>query len=76
MRRAKLEGRHIGRMPLNLDRVAILRERERGQSLSQIVKTFTISRATVSRVLKQEREAVSKGSPPDLLQVQENRAPI
>jgi len=38
---------------------------------------FRISRATVSRVLKQERErAVSKGLPPSLPQIQENRAPI
>lgn len=56
MRRAKLEGRHIGRVPLHLDRASILQHRAHGQSLSQIAKTFQISRATVSRVLKQERE--------------------
>ena len=33
MRRARLEGRHIGRKPLELDRSSILRDRERGQSL-------------------------------------------
>jgi len=33
MRRAKLEGRHIGRKPLELDRAAILRDRQRGHSL-------------------------------------------
>ncbi len=38
MRRAKLEGRHIGRKPLVLDRNAILRDRQRGQSLSQLAK--------------------------------------
>jgi len=76
MRRARLEGRHIGRMPLDLDRASIVRDRRQGQSLSQIAKTFNISRATVSRVLKQEREAVSKGSPPALPQLQEKRAPI
>ena len=30
MRRAKLEGRHIGRKPLDIDRQAILRDRNRG----------------------------------------------
>jgi DNA invertase Pin-like site-specific DNA recombinase len=55
MRRAKLEGRHISRVPLNLDRASILQHRTHGQSLSQIASTFQISRATVSRVLKQER---------------------
>jgi DNA invertase Pin-like site-specific DNA recombinase len=31
LRRARLEGRHIGRMPLTLDREAILLDRRRGQ---------------------------------------------
>jgi DNA invertase Pin-like site-specific DNA recombinase len=31
MRRAKLEGRHIGRKPLNLDRAAVLRQRSRSK---------------------------------------------
>lgn len=62
MRRAKLEGRHIGRRPLDLDRASILRHHEQGRSLSEIAKSFQISRATVSRVLRQERDkAVSKG---------------
>ena len=30
MRRARLEGRHIGRRPIEVDRVAILRDRNRG----------------------------------------------
>jgi DNA invertase Pin-like site-specific DNA recombinase len=51
MRRAKLEGRHIGRRPLDLDREAILRERRHGQSLGQIARTHRISRATVHRVI-------------------------
>ena len=52
MRRARLEGRHIGRRPLNIDRVAVLQERDRGQSLSEIAATHRISRATVSRIIK------------------------
>ena len=48
MRRAKLEGRRIGRTPLDIDRAAVLRDRDHGLSLSQIAKAFAISRATVS----------------------------
>jgi DNA invertase Pin-like site-specific DNA recombinase len=51
MRRARLEGRHIGRPALTLDRDAILGDRRRGQSLGQIARTHCISRATVHRVL-------------------------
>src|SRR5674476_48871 len=36
MRRARLEGRHIGRRPLILDREAICADRRLGQSLRQI----------------------------------------
>jgi DNA invertase Pin-like site-specific DNA recombinase len=56
MRRAKLEGRHIGRKPLVVDRQALLRERAHGRSLTQIAQTFRISRASVSRLLKEARE--------------------
>jgi DNA invertase Pin-like site-specific DNA recombinase len=52
MRRAKLEGRHIGRKPLVLDRDAILRDRQRGQSLGQLAKSYLVSRATIHRVLR------------------------
>jgi len=53
MRRAKLEGRHIGRKPLVLDRDAILRDRQRGHSLSQLAKIHLASRATIYRLLKE-----------------------
>jgi DNA invertase Pin-like site-specific DNA recombinase len=51
MRRAKLEGRHIGRQPLDLDREAILYDRRSGLSLRQIARSHRISTATVRRVL-------------------------
>jgi DNA invertase Pin-like site-specific DNA recombinase len=57
MRRAKLEGRHIGRRPIEIDRVAVLRDRSRGHSLTDIAKAHRVSRATVSRLLKQEKDA-------------------
>jgi DNA invertase Pin-like site-specific DNA recombinase len=53
MRRAKLEGRHIGRKPLVLDRNAILCGRQQGHSLSQLAKSHLVSRATIHRVLKE-----------------------
>lgn len=53
MRRARLEGRHIGRTPLQLDQDAIVRDRMLGRSLRQIAKMHRISTATAQRVLKQ-----------------------
>jgi hypothetical protein len=53
MRRAKLEGRQIGRPPLNIDRAAIMRDRGRKMSLTEIAKAHGISRALVSKALKQ-----------------------
>ena len=52
MRRARLEGQHIGRKPLVLDNTAIQRDRQHGQSLRQIAKGNRISTATVQRVLR------------------------
>ena len=52
MRRARLEGRHIGRTPLIVDRDAIHRERCQGQSIRQIAKGHRVSTATVQRVLR------------------------
>jgi DNA invertase Pin-like site-specific DNA recombinase len=53
MRRARLEGRHIGRNPLVVDHAAIRRERNQGHSLRQIARTHRISTTTVQRVLRQ-----------------------
>jgi len=58
MRRARLEGQHIGRKPLVLDRAAILRGREQGHSLGQLAKSHRVSRATIHRVLQ---DGVPKG---------------
>jgi DNA invertase Pin-like site-specific DNA recombinase len=60
MRRAKLEGRHIGRKPLDLDRAAICRDRCRGQSLRQIARCHRISTATVQRVLHEHVPTLEK----------------
>ena len=52
MRRARLEGTHVGRNPLTLDNEAIRQERCQGRSLRQIAKGHCISTATVQRVLR------------------------
>jgi len=53
MRRARLEGRHIGRKPLELDAPAILSDRARGQSLAQLAKGYRVSRSTIHRLLQE-----------------------
>ena len=53
MRRAKLEGRHIGRRPLEIDREAVFRDRQSGMSLTEVAKAHGISRAMVSKIVKQ-----------------------
>jgi DNA invertase Pin-like site-specific DNA recombinase len=53
MRRAKLEGRRIGRAPLNIDGDQVVSDRRAGQSLSQVAKKHGISGASVSRLVKE-----------------------
>ena len=55
MRRARLEGRHIGRNPLELYDVAIHRDRCQGKSLRRFAKGHRISTATVQRVLRKNQ---------------------
>ena len=59
MRRARLEGQRLGRPPLNVDRDALIRDRGRGQSLSQLAKAYGISRASVVRVLQPEKAGMT-----------------
>jgi len=76
MRRAKLEGRHIGRRPIDVDRLAILHDRDRGISLTNIAKAHRISRSMVSKILRNARRAPGhEGFVPTSLQLQENRPP-
>lgn len=76
MRRAKLEGRQIGRRPLDIDRSAVLRDRERGLSLTEVARVHGVSRAMVSKIVRESKEAAShEGLPPAPSQVIENRPP-
>jgi len=53
MRRAKLEGRRIGRAPLNIDRQQVVADRRSGMSLTEVAKKHRISRGTVCRLVNQ-----------------------
>jgi DNA invertase Pin-like site-specific DNA recombinase len=52
MRRAKLEGRQIGRSRLDVDREQVVIDRRSGLSLTQVAKRHNISRASVCRLMK------------------------
>jgi DNA invertase Pin-like site-specific DNA recombinase len=53
MRRARLEGRQIGRSPLKIDRTQLIDDRRSGMSLTQVAKKHRVSRATVCRLMKE-----------------------
>ena len=53
MRRARLEGRQIGRARLDVDREQVVIDRRTGMSLTQVAKRHNISRASVCRLMKQ-----------------------
>jgi DNA invertase Pin-like site-specific DNA recombinase len=52
MRRARLEGRQIGRARLDVNREQIIRDRRSGMSLTQVAKKHGVSRASVCRLVK------------------------
>jgi DNA invertase Pin-like site-specific DNA recombinase len=55
MRRAKLEGRRIGRAPLDIDRQQVVADRRSRMSLSAVAKRHHVSRATVCRLVNEAR---------------------
>jgi DNA invertase Pin-like site-specific DNA recombinase len=61
MRRAKLEGRRIGRAPLDVDRAAIVRDRFAGLSLTEVAKKHRVSRATVCRLVSESGRLKKSG---------------
>ena len=63
MRRAKLEGRHVGRSRLDISREQVIQDRRSGMSLTRVAKKHCISRASVCRLMK---EANVDSSPPVL----------
>ena len=75
LRRARLEGRQLGRKPLEVDRAAILRDRNRGMSLGELAKSYRISRTSVHRILHPLSGDVPKTSLQSTSQNDENRRP-
>ena len=53
LRRARLEGRQIGRARLDVDREQVVIDRRSGLSLTQVAKKHCISRASVCRLMKE-----------------------
>jgi DNA invertase Pin-like site-specific DNA recombinase len=49
MHRARLEGRRIGRAPLDVDHAALVRDRFSGMSLTHVARKYGLSRASVVR---------------------------
>lgn len=56
MRRAKIEGRRLGRAPLDVDRDALVRDRLSGMSLTHVAKRYRVSRATVVRLVREAKQ--------------------
>jgi DNA invertase Pin-like site-specific DNA recombinase len=55
MRRARLDGVRIGRVPMNLDRAAIVRDRLSGMTLTAVARKWGISRSLVCKLVKRSR---------------------
>lgn len=55
MRRARLEGRQIGRARLDLDREQVVLDRRSRMSLTQVAKKHNISRASGCRLMKEAK---------------------
>ncbi len=72
LRRAKLEGRRLGRPPLTVDREAVLRDREQGMSISQLAKQHGIAETSVRRLLRPSESTPPKTPVPPPPQVIDN----
>jgi DNA invertase Pin-like site-specific DNA recombinase len=59
MRRAKLDGRRIGRAPLDVDRIGIVSDRRTGLSLTLVAKKHGVSRATVCRLVNESNIGIA-----------------
>ena len=59
MRRARLEGRQIGRARLDVNREQVVLDRRSGMSLTQVAKKHRISRASVCRLMKEATSGTS-----------------
>jgi len=76
LRRAKLEGRRLGRPPLLVDREAVRRDRQQGLSISQLAKQHGIAETSVRRLLRQPESTPPKTLVPPPSQATENTHPL
>jgi DNA invertase Pin-like site-specific DNA recombinase len=63
VRRAKLEGRQVGRARLDVNREQVVIDRRSGMSLTQVAKRHNISRASVCRLMKEADSDVAPAIP-------------
>jgi DNA invertase Pin-like site-specific DNA recombinase len=64
MRRRKLEGLRVGRVPLDIDHESIVSDRLSGLSLTATAKKHGISRASVVRFVREARQRQTSGFTP------------
>jgi DNA invertase Pin-like site-specific DNA recombinase len=70
MRRARLEGRRIGRTPLDVNHAELVQDRLSGMSLTNVAKKYGLSRASVVRFVHEAKARHSVDT--SHLKVQEN----
>jgi DNA invertase Pin-like site-specific DNA recombinase len=75
MRRARLEGRRIGRPAVSLDRETLRRDRERGLSFGELAELHHVSKTTVIRALNEGGGPGTKGVVQPPLQALESTHP-
>ena len=73
MRRRRLEGYRLGRVPLSVDRDAIVRDRLSGKSLTETAKKHGVSRASVVRFV---HEAQRRSAPVEQFQPMSTKVPV
>lgn len=62
MRRAKLDGRRIGRTPLDVNHAALVKDRLSGMSLTHVAKKYGLSRASVVRFVRESQKQHSEAN--------------
>ena len=57
IRRRRLEGLPVGRVPLDVDHASLVKDRLKGMSLTNVAKRYSVSRASVVRWVRVARQA-------------------
>ncbi|MGO9323523.1 MAG: recombinase family protein [Terracidiphilus sp.] len=57
IRRRRLEGLRVGRVPLDVDHASLVEDRMRGMSLTDVAKRYGVSRASVVRWVRVARQS-------------------